>query len=268
VIDNTGGRSGNRTLWVALAVMVGLLAAAGVVGTFVVPSRAPASEVAAPSAPLASGTGNTGVPDAPSPTLVVPSAPARPADALAPWAGRIGVAIAVPPVAVQAYAYAQLTVDRASPQCHLGWTTLAGLGQVVSRHGQLNGAMLDKNGRSTPPILGPALDGKDGRPLVPDTDAGAYDTDPDFDRGMGPLMLLPSVWRVNASDGDNDEILDPYDIDDASVAMAKALCAAGDDLSQINGWNAALGRVSSDSALIQSVYQAADSYGQRTRNVQ
>jgi membrane-bound lytic murein transglycosylase B len=128
--------------------------------------------------------------------------------------------------------------------------------------------MLDKNGRSTPPILGPALDGKDGRPLVPDTDAGAYDTDPDFDRGMGPLMLLPSVWRVNASDGDNDEILDPYDIDDASVAMAKALCAAGDDLSQINGWNAALGRVSSDSALIQSVYQAADSYGQRTRNVQ
>src|SRR5262249_11579429 len=112
------------------------------------------------------------------------------------------------------------------------------------------------------------LDGKDGRPLVLDTDAGAYDGDPVYDHGMGPLMLLPSMWRAYASDGDNDGILDPYNIYDASVAMARLLCAGGEDLAQITGLSAAMARLGGGDAFTQSVYQAADSYGQQTRNVQ
>jgi hypothetical protein len=258
----------NRRLWIALAAMVGLLAAGGVVGTIVVPRGGPEPQAAPASDPATTASLGTGVPDAPSPTLVVPSGPARPADALAPWAGRIGSAIDVPPVAVQAYAYAQLLVQQTNPQCHLGWTTLAGLGEVDSQHGQAGGAVLDKTGRSSPQVLGPPLDGQDGRPLVADTDAGAYDSDDAYDHGMGPLMLLPSVWRANASDGDNDEILDPYDIDDASLAMARLLCAGGEDLAQIAGWTAAMARLGGGDAFTEAVFRAADSYGQRTRNVQ
>jgi membrane-bound lytic murein transglycosylase B len=266
--DDLPGKPGNRTLWIALIVMIGLLAAAGIVGTFVVPGHDPAA-VAGPTGGPATGSSSAPkVPAAPSPTLVVPSAPARPADALGPWAGRIGGAIDVPAVAVQAYAYAQLMVQQTTPLCHLGWTTLAGLGQVDSQHGQAAGAVLDKNGRSSPPILGPPLDGKEGRSLVGDTDAGAYDSDDAYDRGMGPLLLVPSVWRTYASDGDNDQILDPYDIDDASLAMAKLLCVGGEDLAQISGWTAAMTRLGGGDAFTQAVYQAADSYGQRTRNVQ
>jgi membrane-bound lytic murein transglycosylase B len=267
-IGNHPGRSGNRTLWITLVVMIGLLAAAGVVGAFVGPGRNPAP-VGGPTGGAAKASSlGTDVPAAPRPTLVVPSGPARPADALGPWAGRIGSAIDVPAVAVAAYAYAQLLVQQTTPQCHLGWTTLAGLGQVDSQHGQAGGAVLDKTGRSSPPVLGPPLDGQEGRPLVPDTDAGAYDADDTYDRGMGPLLLVPTVWRENASDGDDDDILDPYDIDDASLAMAKLLCAGGDDLAQISGWTAAMTRLGAGEAFTAAVYQAADSYGQRTRNVQ
>ena len=69
--------------------------------------------------------------------------------------------------------------------------------------------MLGSNGRSTPPVLGPLLDGKGGRALVRDTDAGAYDGDSSFDRAMGPLHLMPSMWASYSSDGDDDSIADP-----------------------------------------------------------
>ena len=43
--------------------------------------------------------------------------------------------------------------------CRIGWTTLAGIGWVESHHGTLGGRTLREDGRSSTPVLGPALDG-------------------------------------------------------------------------------------------------------------
>jgi membrane-bound lytic murein transglycosylase B len=252
----------------AAVLAVLLVAAAGLAGWLQTPRRPSPSAATAGTTPPTSTTPASAAPAAPSPTFVSPTALARPADALGPWAGRISAATGVPSVAVQAYAYAQLLVQRTYPQCHLGWTTLAGIGEVQSQHGQAGGAVLDRTGRSTPAVIGPPMDGKEGRALVADTDAGAYDGDPDYDRGMGPLLLSPGAWRQYASDADNDQIQDPYDIDDASLAVARLLCEGGQDMGQLTGWTAAVGQLQPGEVFARDVFQAADSYGQQTRNVE
>ena len=84
---------------------------------------------------------------------------------------------------------------------------------------------------------------------------------------MGPVGLTPTVWRGYGIDADGDGILDPYDIDDASLALARQLCSGNEDLAQWAGWNAAIARHHSGSAYARSVFTAADSYGQRTKNM-
>jgi membrane-bound lytic murein transglycosylase B len=245
-----------------------LLVAAIVVGRFVVPAGGPQAGAAPPTsrAPSPTVTGGT-----PTPTLSglppLPATPARPADALASWAERVTTTVEIPEVAVQAYGYAQLMVAQSDPQCHLTWTTIAGIGEVESAHGQAGGAVLEPAGRSTPPITGPLLDGKDGRPLVRDTDAGAFDGNATYDRAMGPMRVLPSVWRDQAIDADTDGILDPYDIDDASLAMARLLCSGSEDLGTLSGWTKAVERFHNTSGYARSVFRVADNYGQQTRNI-
>jgi len=254
-------------LWLPLVVFIALLVGAAAVGRFVVPRPAPdrGSEPPGAAGGLTPGASVSGGPGSGLPPL--PTPPARPADALADWAGRVAAAIGVPEVAIQAYGYAQLVMQDADPTCKVGWTTLAGIAEVESFHGQAGGAVLGKNGRSDPVIVGPLLDGQGGRALVRDTDAGAFDGDATYDRSMGPVRLTPQQWRANASDADGDGIQDPYDIDDASLALARLLCSATDDLSQLPGWNAALRRYHSGDAYARSVFQAADGYGQRTRSI-
>jgi hypothetical protein len=250
-----------------VVVIVVLLAAGVAVGRFVVPRPAPAPGAAPPgpdgaqsqSADQTGAAGQTGA--------VPPAPPTRPADALAGWAAQVGPIAEVPVVALQAYAYAQLTLENTVPACHLTWTTLAGVGQVESNNGQAGGAVLATTGRSIPPILGPALDGAGGRALVKDTDAGAFDGDATFDHAMGPLGIMPSVWRMYAMDADGDGIQDPYDVDDAALAMGRLLCAGNDDLSVRSGWNRAVARQHAGDGYAKSVFDAADSYGQRTRNI-
>jgi membrane-bound lytic murein transglycosylase B len=84
---------------------------------------------------------------------------------------------------------------------------------------------------------------------------------------MGPLRLMPAMWRTYATDADMDGIQDPYDIDDASLALARLLCSDADDLSQLSGWTRAIGRHKAGEAYARSVFQAADGYGQRTRDI-
>jgi len=251
-----------------VVVFVALLTAAALVGRYVVPAGGP-DPGAVPPAPAAL-PGATGPAAGPSPTLTLPplpTPPVRPADALADWAARVGGVVGVPVVAVQAYGYTQLLMQEADPQCRLGWTTLAGIGEVESRHGQAGGAVLEPSGRSAPVIVGPILDGKGGRALVQDTDAGAFDGDATYDRAMGPMRLTPSTWRGHAIDADADGILDPYDIDDASLALARLLCSGTEDLGRKAGWNAAIGRLHPGDAYARSVFEAANSYGQRTRDI-
>jgi len=252
---------------VVLAVL--LLGSAALVARYALPKSAPAPGAAPPPAtgaprPSPVITGEIIPPTGATPVLTLP---ARPADALGPWAAQVGPVAGIPPVALQAYGYAQLSVESTNPQCHLTWTTLAGIGEVESQHGQKGGAVLSPTGRSIPPILGPPLDGNGGRPVVADTDAGAFDGDPKFDHAMGPLGILPSAWKLYAIDADADGILDPYDIDDAALAMGRLLCAGGDDMSGLDGWTKAIGRQHAGQAYATSVFNSADSYGQRTRSI-
>jgi membrane-bound lytic murein transglycosylase B len=263
-IEPPPGRPGRRTALAALVVLVAVLVAGAVIGRLTAPRS---SIVAVPTSTGPDAITATVPPVAPSPSSA-PTVLSRPADALAPWASRVGVVLDVPAVALQAYGYAQLVLQSAAPNCHLGWTTLAGIGEVASHHGQAGGAVLDQGGRSTPPIVGPPLDGRDGRALVADTDAGAFDADPNHDRALGPMLLLPATWRLYASDGDDDQIQDPYDIDDASVAVARSLCSGGEDLQLLSGWTAAVARLQPGSEYANAVFQAADSYGQRSRDIE
>jgi hypothetical protein len=255
-------------LWLPIVIFVALLAIAGLVGRFLVPAGGPSEGASLPT-PIVSGS--PGPPATPTPLVPgippLPTPPARPADALEVWAKRISDVIDVPQVAIQAYGYAQLMLQQTDPSCRLTWTTLAGIAQVESTHGQAGGAELQAGGRSSPPISGPLLDGRNGRPLVRDTDAGAFDGDASYDRVMGPMRLLPSVWRAQAIDADADGILDPYDIDDASLAMARLLCSGTDDLSRLAGWTAAVERFRDTSGYARSVFREADNYGQLTRNI-
>jgi hypothetical protein len=255
-------------LWLPIVIFVALLAIAGLAGRFLVPAGGPSEGATLPS-PVVSGSpgsGTTPTPEVPGiPPL--PTPPPRPADALGAWAERISGVIDVPDVAVQAYGYAQLMLQQTDPSCRLTWTTLAGIAQVESTHGQAGGAELQAGGRSSPPIAGPLLDGRNGRALVRDTDAGAFDGDASYDRAMGPLRLMPTVWRAQAIDADADGILDPYDIDDASLAMARLLCSGTEDLSRLTGWTAAVERYKNTSGYARSVFREADNYGQLTRNI-
>ena len=51
-------------------------------------------------------------------------------------------ALGIPVTALEAYAYAARVAEVENPECHLGWTTLAGIGQVESHHGTYRGAII------------------------------------------------------------------------------------------------------------------------------
>ncbi|MBO0869708.1 MAG: lytic murein transglycosylase, partial [Micromonosporaceae bacterium] len=167
--------------------------------------------------------------------------------------------------ALAAYGYAQLSVDATTPGCHLTWTTLAGIGKVESNHGSANNATLLANGMVEPPILGDVLNGQGGRALVTDTDGGRLDTDPTYDRAVGPMQFLPSTWEQFKADGDQDGQESPNDINDAALAAANYLCSGGRDLATSAGWWSAINAYNAPNAYAQSVFNAADQYGKLSR---
>ena len=91
--------------------------------------------------------------------------------------------LTVPVVAVQAYGYAQLVMERSDPACHLTWTTLAAIGQTESKHGQAGGQPRQTDGRS---LHGSFLTGRQGRLLIPRDDGG----------GNRTLNSMADSWRL------------------------------------------------------------------------
>ncbi|MFB9358718.1 lytic transglycosylase domain-containing protein [Actinoplanes nipponensis] len=277
--------SGRLILPALIAVL--LLGAAGTAGAYLVPqalqsvpspSATPGfgQDAGLPSGPPSSFGGLPPAPGASAPVVggTLPGAPpavggARPADVLASWAQQTGTRAGIPVVAVQAYGYAELVVGRTTPSCHLSWTTIAAIAKVESAHGSANGAVLNVDGSVAPPIFGLALDGKGGRQEVRDTDRGALDGDPQFDRAMGPLQFIPQTWAAvsagNGVDADNNGVSDPHDIDDASLAAAKYLCQGGRDLAKPDAWWDAILSYNALRPYAQKVFDAANDYGQRSR---
>ncbi len=113
-----------------------------------------------------------------------------------------------------------------NPTCKLKWTALAGIGRVESLHGTYGGGPLDGNGETVAPIIGIALDGSHNTAVIHDTDGGAIDTDPVFDRAVGPMAFLPTSWRAYGRDGNNDGVNDVQNIYDAALASSVLLCRA------------------------------------------
>ena len=252
-----------------------LLAVAGATGAYLVPQALRGKPVSAPTAtvPPAGAAPNLPLPSAASagaptasgnPALPLPTS-GRPAEALAGWAEQVGIRVGIPVVAVEAYGYAELVTDRSTPGCHLSWTTIAALGQVESAHGSAGGSVLGADGVVRPPIYGLPLDGKGGRELIRDTDQGTIDNDTTYDRAVGPLQFIPSAWRENAVDANNDGVPDPNDIDDASLTAASYLCKGGRDLSRPDAWWAAILSYNEVRPYAQKVFDTADQYGQLSR---
>ena len=139
-----------------------------------------------------------------------------------------------------AYAYAARVAQVENPNCHLAWTTLAGIGMVESHHGTYRGAVVAPNGDVTPPIRGVRLDGSNGNMQIPDTDGGKLDGDATMDRAMGPMQFIPETWRLYGVDANNDGVISPDNIDDAALSAAGYLCWRGKDLATPRGWMEAL----------------------------
>ena len=195
----------------------------------VAPSLTAASESTQAQAPSAAASY-----ESPGPAVSLPSAPVAgttevlfPSTATAPG-GQVPFAL------VDAYDRAVL----ASPtQCHLTVSLLSAIGQVES--GNLAGETLDAHSRATPPVLGPLPDHA-GRGALPDTDGGLWDESSTWDRGVGPMQLIPAAWRTAAVDLDGDGIRDPQDVYDAAGAAMVHLCSGGRDLATPAGLRAAV----------------------------
>jgi membrane-bound lytic murein transglycosylase B len=173
------------------------------------------------------------------------------------WVARTATRAAIPAAAVRAYGAATLREARDEPSCHLGWTTLAGLGWVESQHGTIGGRVLGDDGRADRPIFGPALDGTHGTAAIRSVTGG-------WERAVGPLQFLPSTWARWAADGDGDGTADPQDLDDAALAAGRYLCGAGGDLATGPAWVSAVLAYNHADAYVNAVYVAASTYATRT----
>ena len=156
-------------------------------------------------------------------------------------------------------AYRQAATRLAATGCDAPWYLLAGIGLAESDHGRVFGAVLGTNGRSTPLIRGPVLDGAGDYAAIEDSDDGRLDGDARWDRAVGPMQFIPQTWASYAADGDGDGVEDPYDLDDAAMAAGRYLCASGGDLSNPAGQKTALYSYnhSDEYVLMVSAYAAA-----------
>ncbi|WP_156934801.1 lytic transglycosylase domain-containing protein [Pseudonocardia spinosispora] len=168
----------------------------------------------------------------------------------------------IPGAAMAAYQRAERTLATSTPGCRLSWTTLAALGRAASGHAR--GGQLDGHGRTLGRFLGPRLDGSPGLPRIPDTDHGQLDGDPQWDRAVGPMQIIPSTWRRYAADGDGDGQADPNDMSDAALTAGRYLCAGNVDLAVPEQQTAAFHRVNRSDSYVAAVRTFATDYARDT----
>lgn len=133
----------------------------------------------------------------------------------------------LPDVWLQAYTRAVTLTSQNRPNCRgLTWAMIAAIAQVESS--QASGHQIGTDGKVTPPIYGPRLDGSTpGTEVVKDTDHGVLDGDTQYDRAVGPLQILPSTWTDNAVDATGSGHPDPQNVYDATATAAALLCGTG-----------------------------------------
>jgi membrane-bound lytic murein transglycosylase B len=182
------------------------------------------------------------------------------------WVTRTAAAAGLPVPALRAYADAEIALHTQQPACHLRWNTLAGIGWIESQHGTVGGRTLGEDGRSSPSILGPALDGSAGTAAIHATPGStSWHDDHVWEHAVGPLQFLPVTWDRWGTDADGDGVADPHDLDDAALAAGRYLCANGHDLATDAGWTAAVHSYNHDLDYVLAVAAAANAYADRTR---
>lgn len=199
-------------------------------------------------------------------SFVAPAEPATdpsrsPVDRVDPaWADGVAAVTGIPARALLAYASADLTVADEQAGCGLGWNTLAAIGAVESGHGTHAGAVLREDGHPDPAIRGIALDGtREGVAALADTDGGVWDGDVHWDRAVGPMQFIPSTWVRWGADGNGDGAADPDQIDDATLAAARYLCASG-PMGDADGWRAAVHSYNHSDAYVDQIAAVANRY--------
>jgi membrane-bound lytic murein transglycosylase B len=247
-----------------VTLLTGLLALAGLgyLATQTVWSHPPAPLGADAPARLADAEARAPSPSqqqAPSDAPVTPTGPARVDET---WAVDNAARAGIPVPAMRAYANAQLN----EPQgCRVGWTTLAGIGWIESQHGTVGGRTIGEDGRSSTPILGPALDGDPFAAIRATAETSAWHGDPEWDHAVGPMQFIPSTWEQWGRDGDGDGMADPNDLDDAAATAVAYLCADGHDLTSGAGWADAVFGYNHDDSYVADVHAAASEYAERTQ---
>jgi membrane-bound lytic murein transglycosylase B len=184
-----------------------------------------------------------------APTQKISGNPLRASEA---WIAQTSQTSGISQTAIAAYGDATLVMARQQPSCHLGWSTLAGVGTVESGNGTVGGRQLLPNGLSTSPITGPALNGAGGNAAIGDGNGG-------WSSALGPMQFIQSTWDRWGADGNGDGYADINNIFDAALAAGRYLCADGRDLATAQGWTAAIFSYNHSAAYVQQVYAAANS---------
>jgi membrane-bound lytic murein transglycosylase B len=144
-----------------------------------------------------------------------------------------------PLVALDAYYRAARSSEQEDPACGVRWWAIAGIARVEGRHGTYGGAALDPRGDATKRIIGIQLNGTNATQSVGDSDRGALDGDPVYDRAVGPMQFIPQTWSRFAADGNGDGTATPFNLYDATLAAARYLCRASKGLQDEPGLRAA-----------------------------
>jgi hypothetical protein len=139
----------------------------------------------------------------------------------------------------------------------LPWEVLAAIGFVESHHGQ--GHVNPTTGDVSPPILGPPLDGRDGRARIADA------TQPDgWAHALGPMQFLSTTWTSwgrlapGRPPGTTPDVQNAWD---AIYGAAAYLCGAA---GRIDDLRAAILRYNHSDAYVTQVLAKAATYAAAT----
>ncbi|WP_052744417.1 C40 family peptidase [Streptomyces odonnellii] len=146
------------------------------------------------------------------------------------WGEQVPASVAgIPAVMLSAYSSAAARTPEIRPRCTgMRWQILAGIGAIESGHAQ--GRTVSASGDITPRIIGVPLNGSglgENTSVHNDTDSGRLDGDASYDRAVGPMQFIPATWSSSGRDGNSDQVKDPHNAFDATLAAAGYLCGGG-----------------------------------------
>ena len=165
-----------------------------------------------------------------------------------------------PLVALDAYHRAAAAVEEEHPRCGVRWWAVAGISRVEGRHGTYGGTELLPNGDTSRRIIGIQLNGERNTAVIGDTDGGAIDGDPAYDRAVGPMQFIPQTWRRFQADGNGDDVRSPFNLYDATRAAADYLCTASSRLDGEDGLRRAYFAYNHSTAYVDAVLGFARLY--------